>query len=67
VLNVAVPPSHIVASATVGAGRLFTLTVALVVAVQPLLSVTVTLYTVVAFGDTLILCVVAPVDQLYEA
>jgi hypothetical protein len=64
VLNVAVPPSHIVASATVGAGKLFTLTVALVVAVQPLLSVTVTLYAVVVLGDTLMLCVVAPVDQV---
>jgi hypothetical protein len=56
-----------VASATVGEGRLFTFTVALVAAVQPLLSVTVTLYAVVAFGDTLMLCVVAPVDQVYEA
>jgi hypothetical protein len=41
--------------------------VALVVAVQPLLSVTVTLYEVVVFGDTLMLCVVSPFDQLYEA
>jgi hypothetical protein len=64
VLNVAVPPSHIVASATVGEGRLFTFTVALVLAVHPLLSVTVTLYAVVVLGDTLMLCVVAPVDQV---
>jgi hypothetical protein len=56
-----------VASATVGAGRLFTFTVALVLDVQPLLSVTVTLYAVVVFGDTLMLCVVSPVDQVYEA
>ena len=46
-----------------GAGLLFTVTVCESAPEQPLPSVTVTLYVAVATGDTVMVWVMAPVDQ----
>ena len=54
-------PKHIVWSGPALTSALPTVTVMLSVAVHPFASVTVTLYTVVVLGDTVMLDVVAPV------
>ena len=63
-VNVAVPPTHIVAVVAVTAGEGETVTTAGCVMLQPF-TVYVTVYVVVTVGFTVVLDPVAPVDQLY--
>jgi hypothetical protein len=63
---VELPPLHIANTPViVGVGSAFTVTVALAVAVQPFAFVTVTVYEKVLVGLTVIVSVVALVDQTY--
>lgn len=67
-VRVAFWPLHIlwVAGATCAVGLLFTTTVVLAVPLHPEPLVTVTEYDVAVVGDTVILCAVALLLQLYE-
>ena len=66
-VKLVLPPAHIVVVPAINAvGRAFTVTVELAVFVHPLPSVTVTVYAVVADGDTVIDAVVSFVLHEYD-